>query len=391
MIRLSARFIITNTGSVLENAVIEAGDDGTIISVSENYAADSDNQSVEFFNGIIIPGFINCHCHLELSHLRGTIPGGTGLPEFIMNIRSRRDNKETESLFTPDQADAMLHSEGTMMCADISNTAETFALKKKSRIRYLTLLEVFGIDPEKADRRMKEILVVAEEAEKQGLPYYLVPHSAYSVSLPLFRMLMKKTTVNRVSSIHFMESESEASFLSGNSGALRESYRSSGLLPEVLQTPVSHEEAIMDYVTRTGNLILVHNTFADATTVRKINSRGNTFWCLCPESNIFIEGKMPPADMLADEGCDIVIGTDSPASGKEFSILSQLKLIQEHFPGIGLEELIRWATLNGARALCADDKLGSIAEGKKPGLLLLENPDPGNFKLLPGTTVRRIL
>ena len=95
--------------------------------------------------------------------------------------------------------------------------------------------------------------------------------------------------------------------------------------------------------------------------------------------------------MLISEGCEIVIGTDSLASNNKLSILSELKILQEHFPSVPLEELVRWATINGARALCEDKKFGKIEPGMKPGLLLLENADLVNFKLLPETTAVRLV
>jgi cytosine/adenosine deaminase-related metal-dependent hydrolase len=147
----------------------------------------------------------------------------------------------------------------------------------------------------------------------------------------------------------------------------------------------------MNEVTLSGNLILVHNTFSDPLTVREIKKRGRTFWCLCPGSNMYIEKKMPPVEMLVAEGCEIVTGTDSLASNKRLSILSELKLLQQYFPSVGLEELLRWATINGARALCEDNKYGKIETGKKPGILLLQDLDLINFRLLSETTVTRLL
>lgn len=391
MKRLSAQFIITNAGARLKRAVIVTDDDGTILSVSGEDELENESQSVEFYNGIIIPGFVNCHCHLELSYLTGVIPERTGLAGFIRQIRSARSEISKDTLQHMIRSDALLHAEGVVMCADICNSAQSFDIKKASSIRYLNLLEVFGIDPEKSGKRMAEIMDIAAEADKQGLIYSIVPHSSYSVSLPLFRMILKVTSENRISSIHFMESVSEIEFLSNHSGPIKESYENSGILPAFPETPGSHEEAVMEYVTSSGNLILVHNTYADASTIRKIMRRGNTYWCLCPGSNMYIENRMPPVSLLMDEGCEIVIGTDSTASNRSLSMLDELKLIQEHNPGAELEEMIRWATLNGARALCADNELGKIESGKKPGLLLLQDLDLDNFKLLPETTVKRLV
>jgi len=391
MRRLSAQYVITNTGVPAKRAVISAEDDGTIISIEEGIESLKDPQSVEFYNGIIIPGFVNCHCHLELSHMKGSVAEGTGLENFIMHVRDTRNNIPVDGISAAQQTDNLLSDEGVVLCADVCNTSLTFNIKKKSRIQYHNFLEVFGIDPQKAGKRMDEIEAVTGDAKRMGLSYSITPHSAYSVSLPLFRLIKEKSKMNRVTTIHFMETSAEALFLSDHSGSLRKSYEASGLLPDNILLPADHATTILDEITTTGNLLLVHNTFADAETVKRVKKRGRTFWCLCPGSNMYIEKKMPPVEMLMNEGCDLVIGTDSLASNKSLSILSELKLIQKYFPSVPLQELIRWATINGAEALGEDNNFGKIEPGKKPGLLLLENADLINFKLLPETNVTRLV
>ena len=391
MRRLSAQYVITNTGAPAKRAVISAEDDGTVISIDQGIESLRETQSVEFFNGIIIPGFVNCHCHLELSHMKGSVAEGTGLENFIMHVRDARNSIPVDEISAAQQADNILSDEGVVLCADVCNTSLTFNIKKKSRIQYHNFLEVFGIDPKKAVKRMDEITAVAGEADRTGLGYSISPHSAYSVSLPLFRLIKEKSKMNRVTTIHFMETSAEALFLSDHSGPLRKSYEASGLLPENILAPDEHATAILDEVTTAGNLILVHNTFADPETVNRVKKRGRTFWCLCPGSNMYIEKKMPPVEMLMSAGCDIVIGTDSLASNKNLSILAELKLIQRFFQSVPLQELIRWATSNGAEALGEGNIFGKIEPGKKPGLLLLENADLFNFKLLPETIVTRLV
>jgi cytosine/adenosine deaminase-related metal-dependent hydrolase len=155
--------------------------------------------------------------------------------------------------------------------------------------------------------------------------------------------------------------------------------------------PKNHVRAIMDEVTPSGNLILVHNTYADRNTVSEVKKRGNTYWCLCPGSNLYIENKLPPVEMLMEENCEIVIGTDSLSSNKKLSILREMGIIQERFTSVKLEELIRWATINGAEALGEGDGFGTIEPGKRPGLILLQDLDLVNLRLLEETTVRRLI
>jgi cytosine/adenosine deaminase-related metal-dependent hydrolase len=387
----TAQYIITNSGSPLKRAVITTEDDGTIISIEDTAGDLKEKHSIEFYNGIIIPGFVNCHCHLELSHMKGYTSKGLGLGDFIEQIRSNREYNKESIFSSACSADIHMFKEGIVLCADISNTSDSFKIKKESRISYINLLEVFGIDPDKAGRRMDDIIKVAWTAREMDLPFSLVPHSAYSMSLTLFRLLRNESSNNKVTSIHFMETAGEEIFLKDQTGPIMSSYERSGLIPPRLETAKSHSDVILNEITKSGNLILVHNTFVDRNTIRMIKERKNLFWCLCPNSNIHIENKIPPLNLLIEEGCEIVIGTDSLASNANLSILEELKTLQLKFPEIPIKDLVSWATLNGAKALGEEEHFGKIEAGKKPGLLLLQNVDLQNMKLLPDSFVTRLI
>lgn len=390
MKRFASHYLITNSGPMLKRAVVTTEDDGTITNIENTAGHLTEKHSVEFHNGIIIPGFVNCHCHLELSHLKGVIAQGGGLGSFIEQVRSTRDSL-VDKITTSASADNDMYNGGVSLCADICNTTETFTLKRKSRIRYFSLLEVFGIDPDKAGRRMDETIRISLIAEEMNLPFSMVPHSVYSMSLPLLRLLRKKSEENKVTSIHFMETAGESTFLENHSGMLMTSYRRTGLIPARLETVINHATAVLNEITPSGNLILVHNTFADRETIQTIMTRKNLFWCLCPNSNNYIEKTIPPVNLLIEEGCEIVIGTDSLASNLKLDILSELITLQLNFPSLPIEDLVCWATLNGAKALGMEDMFGKIEQGKNPGLLLLQNVDLQNMKLLPESFVTRLV
>jgi len=391
MKRFSAQYIITNSGPPLKRAIITTEDDGTVTDIKDTVGDLREEHSVEFFNGIIIPGFVNCHCHLELSHMKDIVSPGNGLTGFIDKVRNSRTT-DTESIISAAKsADQDMYDAGVNLCADICNTPFTFSLKKESRISYINLLEVFGIDPAKANHRMAEIIRISHIAGDMDLPFSIVPHSVYSLSLPLFRILREINNDNRVTSIHFMETPEEADLIEKHSGPLMTSYIQSGLISSVVETVKSHPDAVLNEITPNGNLILVHNTFTDRETIRKIQKRANLFWCLCPKSNIYITNKIAPADLLMDEECVITIGTDSLASNNNLDILEELKILQFNFPALSIEKLAAWATLNGAKALGMEDKFGTIEKGKKPGLLLLQNVDLQNMKLRPDSFVTRLI
>jgi aminodeoxyfutalosine deaminase len=387
----SAQYVITNSSPLLKRAVVTAEDDGTITSIEDTAGGLKEKHSVEFHNGIIIPGFVNCHCHLELSHMKGSVEPGSGLDGFLEHIRSDRSLNSDRIAESAYSADNDMYSEGISLCADICNTSETFALKGESKIEYISLLEVFGIDPDKALRRFEEIIGISRKAREKNLSYSLVPHSAYSMSVTLLRLLRARSRRNKITSIHFMETTGEKEFLENHSGPIMDSYVRSGLLPSRIEAVNKHADAVLNEVTGSGNLMLVHNTFADRKTIKAVKKRKNLFWCLCPNSNLFIENAIPPVNLLLEEKCDIVIGTDSLASNTKLSILEEIKTLQFNFPSLPIEDLITWATLNGARALGEEERYGKIEPGKKPGLLLLQDVDLVNMKLLPESFVIRLI
>ena len=388
----SAQYVYTCAGPPLRRPVIATTDDGTIISVTDTGGNLPETSTLAYYNGIIVPGFVNCHTHLELSWMKGLIRQGTGLPGFIDSIRGLREespaNGEAESGAEAEAAairyDSIMAAEGVVACADICNGTTSFAAKEKSGIDYLSLIEVFGINPLKAGKRFAEAEAVALEAEKRSLKYNITTHSAYAISIPLMELIRNYKPGEAVSSIHFMESEEEAMMLRDEESELLRPYRD--LLAEGSRPllPRSHSEAVLRHITTEGNLLLVHNTFADETTVSQVNKRGRTFWCLCPNSNLYITGSLPPVNMLRENKCNIVVGTDSLASNTRLSILAELATLQESFPELPLGELIEWATINGAKALGADSWAGSVEPGKKPGLLLIEGADLS----VPGLTTR---
>jgi aminodeoxyfutalosine deaminase len=387
----SAQYVFTNSGPPFKRGVICAEDDGTITSVEDSGGSLSEKHSVNFSNGIIVPGFVNCHCHLELSYLKNEIPAKSGLSAFLMALNSVRNSLQKDIIQAIKAADEEMIREGVVVCADICNTSVTFNLKKESQIKYISLLEVFGIDSSRAEIRMNEIIELAKTADEMNLPYWIVPHAVYSISLPLFRLIKKHAESNKVSSIHFMESAAEEKLLESHSGLLMDSYKKFLAPVNDMKIAGNHITAITDEISLSGNLILVHNTFVRPDHIKKLKNRANLYWCLCPNSNLYIEQKMPPVDLLAGEGCNIVIGTDSLSSNSSLSIIEELKTIQLYFPSFSLETLIGWATINGAKALGEEILTGSIEPGKKPGLVLLKDVDLINLRLLPCTTVHRLI
>jgi cytosine/adenosine deaminase-related metal-dependent hydrolase len=220
----------------------------------------------------------------------------------------------------------------------------------------------------------------------------IVPHATYSLSEQLFR-LIASTGKGELLTIHHQENEDENLFYKDGSGpiaARRKAFNPD--LPLYHGTGKRPMESIATYFNRDQKLLLVHNTVSDQVDidfVRKYFSQ--PYWCLCPNANLFIEKKLPDIDLFRKSNCKITIGTDSLASNHQLSILEEIKTIQQHLPQISLNELLRWSTLNGAEFFSLEQKLGSFAKGKRPGIVLIENADINTLHLKPETTSRLII
>jgi cytosine/adenosine deaminase-related metal-dependent hydrolase len=147
---------------------------------------------------------------------------------------------------------------------------------------------------------------------------------------------------------------------------------------------------VSKYLPEGNNILLVHNTCTSEEDIKEVSKTfKKLYFVLCPNSNLFIEDRLPDIEMMHRKGLTIAIGTDSYASNDTLSVLEELKTISKHFPSVPLETLIKWATINGARALGCDNRFGSIEEGKQPGVNLLTDIDYKKIEITESTEVRK--
>ena len=361
-------------------------------------AADA-GEGVEVLEGILSPGFINCHCHLELSHMKGKIPEGTGLVDFVWKVVTERGAADEEVLSAIDTAESAMIQGGIIAVGDICNNTSTLRQKQKGNLSYYNFIEASGWLPAGAPVRFGRAQAVYDAFSNNGVSTTLnpkhqtpncsiVPHASYSVSEELLQAI-QPYFAGKVVSIHNQETSHEDAFFREGTGDLTRMY-------QLMQIDNSHhrptgQSSLKSYLRKLAgaeNIILVHNTFtsdADLAYVKQEtanvkdvgpkhptpNAKPQIFFCLCANANQYIERAMPPVEMMRKNGCTIVLGTDSLASNWSLSIADEITTIRRHFPHISLEEILGWATINGAKALGMDAFLGSFEPGKTPGVLMI--------------------
>lgn len=375
MRRIASHYTLYN-GELERNIVVEVDDRGTITNILRCDAIDS-MASVEFFPGILIPGMVNCHSHLELSYLKGAIAEGEGYGGFARSIGAVRNNFTTEERIRSARlADAQMWEEGVEAVADIANDDLVMEVKTQSKIEYHTLFEFFGLN----NRDVEPHFDLANRYPRS----YVTPHSTYSVQDEPFRQICARNS--SLLSIHLLESDAEEGLYHGR-GSLHEWYQRMGWECDFLkyESPAGRVAGCID---RKCRMLLVHNTRATAEDIATVESHTkNGTWVLCPESNRFISNDRPPVELLRKSGVAIAVGTDSLASARSLSMIENLRLLGNH----PLRELLTWATLNGAKALGIDGMKGSIEIGKRPGLVVIEGADLHNLCLTPESVAHRII
>ena len=356
--------LFTSNGKPIEGGMLAIDEENRIVSVGDQLQADG--VEVEYFQGALCPGFVNTHCHLELSHLKNKVQRATRLPRFIQELQQIRtaDEKEIDQAIAI--ADEQMQKNGIVAVGDISNGSSTFKKKKSSSIYYHSFVELFGFDPKKANSVYERGMELKKLAEEQQLSASLIPHSPYSVSKALFN-LISATQQNSPLSIHNQETAAENELYQSGKGELAEMLAAFGNNIDDFEIAKSNSlPAYLKLLPVNQKLLLVHNTYTTAEDIElaeRLNS--NLYWCFCPKANLYIENTLPHIEEFAKRGLKCTLGTDSLASNDTLSIWEEIKTIRHHFPSIEMITLVEWATINGAEFLGIDKELGSFEVGKK--------------------------
>ena len=390
--RITAAFVYTLEGEPLRNGYVEYDDtDGRIISVGRCEAGE------EVSPGALVPGFVNAHCHVELSHLHKKFRKGTGMAGFIDQINALRDwaGREVKSQLVQEWMDKMW-DDGVSAMADISNDDSSFDVKKNHKMYTRTFLEVFGSEPEMCENVMKEVAELKKTADDCGIDAAPTPHSCYTMSPQLLSASAAKGLESGFLSYHSQESQEEEDLLLTGSGAMYENRKRSGMSTP----PVTGESSLKYFLSRLaetgsapydGHILLVHNVCLqqdDIDAVKK--AMNNVYFAVCPLSNIFIHNALPPVDLMRKNSLAITVGTDSLSSNDDLDMVKELVCLHDNFPGVPMEEIFEWACLNGARFLGKDDMLGSLAPGKCPGIVIVDGIDENGF-VTDGSRSRRVI
>lgn len=342
---------------------------------AEELRAAHPDAAIEEGEGVLLPGLVDCHAHLEIAALGGRVPAGLGLAAWVKGLTLAlaevpQDEQERAALAAAKEMRAL----GTVAVADVCTRLATAPLLREAGLSGVSLLEVVGAGEEAG----RAALAGARERRRahppgQGVEVEIVPHSAYGTSLEVLRALANGRAGEEgeaagelapylplapepegawseppggVRSIHAAEHEDEVRWLVEGEGGFASFLRSKGA-PSPGKHPIPHLHELGAIGRRT---LLVHAVLATEEDLALVRAAGATI-VLCPRSNLHIGGKLPDLMAIRRAGIPWVLGTDSLVSTPDHDLLGEVRVLAEAFPEVPLGEFLQAATTGGAAAL----------------------------------------
>jgi cytosine/adenosine deaminase-related metal-dependent hydrolase len=394
--------IVTGDDAVLRDGAVVVSERGVVVECGR--AAEvlprHAGAILERLRGVVLPGLVNAHTHLELSALRGQVPGGAGFVpwvEHLIGLRAEAQPEQDDGAI--EQAVRDLDACGTVAVGEVTNSLA--AVPALARLGFVGCVfhEVFGVEREPLERRVAALPAMVEERlgdwPTPDLAYAPSPHTLYTTHAEVVRGLVREARERGVRvSVHLAEHPAERRFLEAGEGPIVGWYETRLKLRRDLLEPAGKSPvALADELgVLAPHVLLVHLTDARADELRLVSERGCPV-VFCPRSNLHIETRLPPLLAALAAGLRPALGTDSLASNASLDVLAEARALADRFPGVSAKDLVGMATWEGARALGRSD-VGRIARGARPGLIAIEGEtgeDPCAFVLRNVRAPRRWL
>ncbi len=383
-----------------EGAVVFDGA-GRVVSVGTLEALRAVHPDVTFTRepGLLMPGLVNAHVHLELSALRGQTQSGGGFGPWVSSMMQKRAALRPEDdLEAIDAAVSELLRVGTVAIGEVTNSLASVDALRSAPLLGRVFHEVFGMGRESASA-MREQAKRARAAIADWpahLSYALAPHTVYSLHPEAVREVVDEALASsECTSLHLSEHAAERAFLLDKTGPFAAFLAARGIPAGDWDAP---GVSPVEYAARLGVLrsgvIAVHLCATMPDELKRVAEAGAPS-VLCPRSNLFIELKLPPLYDILDAGLLPGLGTDSLASNTTLDVLGEASALRDRFPKADPVLLVSMATWYGAVALGLEHRVGALRPGLTPGLLSVDlgavSEDPLKQLLRSPPPPRRVL
>lgn len=359
---------------------VTVDDDGAIVKVRTAHTTGAD---AEELRGLLLPGLVNAHCHLELSDLRGKVPGGAGLSTWAQTLIARRRSPDDDSM---EAALAEAFTAGTAAIIDVTNSGAPMPLLHEAPLHGVAQIELIGIEPDRCEAALAH---AARLQLAPGLPTRVTCHAVVSCAAALLAEVLAppRDRPAPAATFHCDEDPADLDLLQERSGPWADFLDRLG---RDWRDRIGQADTPVRLLEQLGvlgpHLALVHCVHTAPDDLDRLASTG-TAVILCPRSNLHIGGSLPDVAGMVRRGIPLAIGTDSLASAPDLDPLQDAVVLARAFPEVHPEVFVHALTTGGARLLdqrAAIDPRGDgsarggLVPGARHGLLHVELPSTGN-------------
>lgn len=364
---IRARLIVTMDGPPIENGAVAISEDriadiGTFREVAKT---SSGEEIVDLGEQALLPGLINAHCHLDYTCLRGKIHRQKSFTDWIRAINAEK-GKLSQQDYIASINEGFLEAKrfGTTTIANLTAFPEMVS-RIKTPIRTWWFAELIDVRDPGQERPTVDLAVEHLKSEEH---WGLAPHAPFTASANLYRCCEEiARRKNVLLTTHLAESREEREMFQNAKGTLYEFLKEIGrdMRDCGRATPL---DLFLDFFGRddspTHPYLVVHLNELAETDFDSLAKLPEKFSIVhCPRSHAYFGHSSFQFEKLRDAGFNICLGTDSLASNNDLSPFGEMRAFQKKFPSVAPEEILEMVTLNPARALQQEAKLGKIRAG----------------------------
>jgi len=352
--RILFRKLVTMTGDDYEDGELIIGQ-GRIVEIRSDVSATFEGVTHDMSDCLILPGFVNAHCHLSLSALAGKIERRERFTDWIETVVT-----ENNALPWPERVAAMhrqaetLIASGVTVLGDYLSHPELLVEFQALPFRQVLFLETLGFQHGVADSKAREVETLLQEHPGRGgrIRLGVAPHAPYSVSPELFRHLRKLADqMDCPFSCHVAEVEEETWFLKTGKGDFRELLEKRSVFDPQWSPPDIGPVAYLDRLGVLEGMTAIHLNYLKEGDAELLGNK-NAAAVFCPGSTRwFGRRQWMPVRELLDHGVAVGLGSDSLASNESFNFLHEIRLAEEMLPELHRSEILWMAIVGGSQAL----------------------------------------
>jgi aminodeoxyfutalosine deaminase len=365
-----ARWVFPVAGAPLPGGAVEVAADGRVLALHRRPSPEAHDLG----DVALVPGLVNAHTHLEFSELDEPLQPSRPFANWLRALLAyRRSRGDSQRAIRTGLAES--ERSGTIALGDIDTRGQPGQYVGPCATHVVAFRELLGLDPATVALQLgtaAEFLDHSRGQEGDNVIRGLSPHASFSVHPRLLDGIISLATSRRSPvAIHLAETRAELQLLASGTGELVDLLTEAGIWQGPLYPPGTTPLDLLRRLEALPRVVIAHGNYFGDAELDFLAGRPNLAVAYCPQTHAFFGHENHPWRELTARGGVVAIGTDGRCSNPDLSIWHELQFLRAKFPDSSAAELLRLGTINGARALGLESRLGTMEPAKSPGLAVI--------------------